>query len=112
MQVLLVRVMSGAPHCPGGPAAVVTSVGSEYAPNYKRGADTNTQSDTLVTGYLSVPSAPLVRVCAAFTSAGLSARSPGSSKQSDVNMNVRAVILSGTIWPKARCPCVVRVWPQ
>lgn len=32
-QVLLVRVMTGAAHWPGGPAAVVTSVGSEYAPN-------------------------------------------------------------------------------
>lgn len=32
-QVLPLRVMRGAPHCPGGPAAVVTSVGSEYAPN-------------------------------------------------------------------------------
>lgn len=35
-QVLLVRFMSGAPHWPGGPAAVVTSVGSEYTPNYKK----------------------------------------------------------------------------
>lgn len=28
-QVLPLRVMRGAEHCPGGPAAVVTSVGSE-----------------------------------------------------------------------------------
>lgn len=32
-QVLPLRAMTGAPHCPGGPAAVVTSVGSERAPD-------------------------------------------------------------------------------
>lgn len=31
-QVLLVSVIMGTPHWAGGPAAVVTSVGSEYGP--------------------------------------------------------------------------------